>query len=154
MCRIRVYFAQCMVRVKLGVGLWNVLATANGFDWSGFGKCGRNPTDEYFLLKLVYGLYVRHSRAGISSPLSFRVFNLGFLFCYFFFKFSLHLWNLTLYIRLHFRIFVCSQRTLHLHESDLACVRSSYRACELPLGKPVDLFHVSCNCVFPEWRVE
>ena len=39
-------------------------------------------------------------------------------------------------------------RTLHLHESDLACVRPSNRACELPVVKTVDLFRVSGNCVY------
>jgi len=37
-------------------------------------------------------------------------------------------------------------RTLNLHESDLACVRSLDRACEW--GKTVGLFHISGNCVY------
>jgi len=68
-----------MIQVKLGICLCSVLARATRFDWSGCGKYGRNPTEEYILLKLLYGLCVRHSRADSSPPLSFNVLLLGLL---------------------------------------------------------------------------
>jgi hypothetical protein len=52
-------------------------------------------------------------------------------------------------LQLHFRVVVSHLlRTLYLHESDLACVRSSDRACELPLGKTVGLSRISGKCVY------
>ena len=39
-------------------------------------------------------------------------------------------------------------RTLHLYESDLACVRTSDRACKFPLGKTVGLFGISCDYLY------